>query len=93
MGQQSTVDLSRLELMPISIENIWPPFSEQSTQAPESSIFELYTKGPDLPDHGHSPARPEIPKQMLHEVKICEIPKAHPHPNIAAYMGCVVTAG
>lgn len=93
IGQHSTVDLSRLELTPIPIEEICPRFSEHFTEAPKSSTFELYIKKANLLDYGDSPASDRISDQVLHEVKICEILRANPHSNMAAYMGCVVTAG
>lgn len=92
IGASSAVDLDRLHKISIPSDNIWPYFSAQFTRAPEPLPSECYVKEPNLLDYGDTPASLQLSSQMLHEVEVCELLKQHPHPNVATYMGCVVSA-
>lgn len=93
IGTFSPVDTSQLEMVPIPLENIWPLFSDDFSQAMELSPSKYYIKEPNLLSYGDSPATLQSSNEILNEVLVCEILKANPHPNIAAYIGCVVTNG
>ncbi|KJZ70629.1 hypothetical protein HIM_09984 [Hirsutella minnesotensis 3608] len=92
IGASSSVDLDRLQKIPISIDSIWPRFSVQFSRAPEPLPSECFVKEPNLLDYGDTPASLQLSSHILHEVEVCEILKKNPHPNIATYMGCVVAA-
>lgn len=92
IGAFSPADLNRLHKTSIPINDVWPFFSAQFSRAPEPLPSEFFAKEPNLLDYGDTPASLQPSIHILHEVQICEILKKHPHPNIATYMGCVVTA-
>ncbi|KID62954.1 uncharacterized protein G6M90_00g079550 [Metarhizium brunneum] len=93
IGTFSSVDINQLEMVPIPLENIWPLFSDHFSQAMELSSSKYYIKEPNLLSYGDSPAALQSSNEILNEVLVCEILKVNPHPNIASYIGCVVTNG
>ena len=86
----SKVDIPELNLVPIAVSQIWPPFSAQFTRAPEPLPQNCYVKRPSLIAYYKPKDLAELGSRMLHEAGICEILKASPHPNVAQYLGCVV---
>ena len=93
LGASSTVDLEDLQLIAIPNENIWPYFSDQFLRAPEPLPPNCYIKEPSLLEYGDTPVSLQISAQTLQEVKVCELLRKHPHPNVARYLGCVVEEG
>lgn len=85
------VDLGSLELMPIPREHYCPKFEDGMTRAQDG---EGYVKRPDLVMCGSIKEDPDwLAQLILHEVKVCEILKTNPHPNIVQYLGCEVDDG
>ncbi len=84
------VDPSTLDPIPIPASRIWPSFQTSLTRAPEPLPTDCYDKHPNLLDYGDTEASNDIASLVLHEGKICEILRLHPHPNIARYLECVV---
>jgi len=88
------VDLRELDLVPIPVSQIWPPFPTQFGRAPEPLPQGCYVKRHSLIYYGGPGGSPEgsaeLASLLLHEAGICEILRASPHPNIAQYLGCIV---
>lgn len=93
ISASSSVNLNELEMVHIPVENIWPQFSDQFLRAPDQPSPEYYIKEPNLLNYGDAPTTLQTSNQILNEVLVCELLKANPHPNIAAYTGCVVACG
>lgn len=73
-----------------------PRFESFITKAPMPLPDECYVKRPSLIcyDRVRSCGNPHrIAQHVLQEVKIYEILKQHPHPNIVTYLGCEVQEG
>lgn len=87
------IDPADLELIPIPASQIWPPFPENYTRAPEPLPQNCYVKRPSLLHCGDTDASTKLGTLILDEAKACEILRAHPHPNIAQYLGCTVDGG
>lgn len=85
------LDISSLELTPIPREHYCPEFEDELTRAQDG---EGYVKRPNLimrESCGNDPAW--LAELVLQEVKVCEIIKKNPHPNIVQYLGCLVDDG
>ncbi|KAI8629103.1 kinase-like domain-containing protein [Xylariaceae sp. FL1651] len=88
------VDLSKLKLIPIPMNDVSPPFSASFTQAPEPPSDLHYIKTPSLlPYDGSEEVSRDISAQVLTEIAACEVLMKHPHPNIATYFGCIAKDG
>ncbi|CVL04874.1 uncharacterized protein FMAN_12917 [Fusarium mangiferae] len=72
------------ELSPVPREDVFPPCPSNLTRAPE-----IYIKIPDIALYAPD-AKDIIPQRLLHEAKIYEILREHPHPNLGQSLGCVV---
>jgi serine/threonine protein kinase len=70
---------------------VFPEFQDSFTKAedPGPHRSSWFLKKPSLSPY--TPRYPTLIKETwIEEVKICEILKKHPHPNIAQYHGCAV---
>lgn len=84
----AAINIEELELFPISMEDIYPPYSLDFTLAPIPLPVDCYVKRPSLLDCGTGAG--SCPRDLLlAEARICEILKKSPHPNIASYIGCI----
>ncbi|KXH28617.1 serine/threonine-protein kinase [Colletotrichum nymphaeae SA-01] len=73
-----------------------PPFSCTFTRAPDPLPTDTYIKTPSLLsyDQIHNGPQPnQIADDVLNEVRICELLRESPHPNLAKYIGCQVSDG
>jgi serine/threonine protein kinase len=87
----SEIDITELDLVPIPMSEIWPPFPKQFTRAPEPLPEGCYIKRPSLLYYDNTKASSEeLGSLLLSEARVYEILRAHPHPNIAQYLGCIV---
>jgi serine/threonine protein kinase len=93
VGESTLVDLERLTKTHIPSEDIWPPFSPDFSRAPDPLPQGCYVKQPNLLDYADTPASTHMSSQILREIRVCELLRLHPHPNIATYKGCVVRSG
>ncbi|OBR07336.1 Serine/threonine-protein kinase [Colletotrichum higginsianum IMI 349063] len=86
----STVQLCELE----DVRRIAPlPFCPPEViVAPETlaNMDDTYVKRPDLL---RLATANDSQAYLLEEVRVCEIIKRHPHPNLAEYRGCVLSEG
>ncbi|KAK3320633.1 hypothetical protein B0T19DRAFT_430091 [Cercophora scortea] len=73
----------------VSTEALCPLLPSGCTIAPGPSDA-YYVKKPDLMSFG-GPIDPS--SLVLQELAVCEVLRKHPHPNIAAYAGCLVSDG
>ncbi|EGR49374.1 uncharacterized protein TRIREDRAFT_106487 [Trichoderma reesei QM6a] len=81
-------DFSQLEdVRIIPTKDRGPAMNPQWTTAQSEGDF--YVKKPSLQDH----VDPELENRVEHEIKMCELIKRDPHPNLASYYGCVVKEG
>lgn len=87
------IDPATLELIPIPVSQICPPFPETYTRAPEPLPQNCYVKRPSLIHYGDTDASTELSALVLDEARACEILRVHPHRNIARYLGCTVDGG
>ncbi|KAG5752309.1 hypothetical protein H9Q72_006812 [Fusarium xylarioides] len=72
------------EISPVPREDIFLPCPSNFTRVPE-----IYIKLPDVALYTPG-AKDDIPQLLLHEAKIYEILREHPHPNLGQSLGCVV---
>ncbi|KAK0390745.1 hypothetical protein NLU13_0248 [Sarocladium strictum] len=85
--------IKSLRLIKIPNDLIFPPYEEGLTIAPNPLPHNVYIKSPRLIDFGDSEASSNVGRHLLHEAKMCELLRNHPHPNIAQYHGCIVRDG
>ena len=52
------IDSSHLETCPIRCAEIWPPFSDELTRAPDPLLVDVFLKGPSLIYAGDTDFRP-----------------------------------
>lgn len=84
-----TINPDDLEMHPIPAREIWPPFSNDLTRAPDPLPVDSYVKHPSLLSYGEID-NVQISDLLLGEAQICEILRKYPHPNVAQYLGCTV---
>ncbi|KAI1171104.1 kinase-like protein [Nemania sp. FL0916] len=89
--QAANFDPAQLECVRIPDEHIYPAASPTFLRAPDPLPPNVYIKTPDLVTYGSTPESSNVAAQTLQEIQICEILRQHPHPNIAQYLGCLVT--
>ncbi|KAI8947946.1 kinase-like protein [Xylaria longipes] len=89
--QLANFDPNQLECVRIPDEHIYPTAPPNILRAPDPLPSNVYIKTPDLLAYGSTPASSNFASQTLQEVQMCEILRQHPHPNIAQYLGCLVT--
>ncbi|OBT69956.1 hypothetical protein VE03_00497 [Pseudogymnoascus sp. 23342-1-I1] len=89
----SEIDPADLELIPIPSSQIWPPFPENYTRAPEPLPRDCYVKRPSLLLYGDTDASSRVSTLILDEARVCEVLRGNPHPNIARCLGCTVDGG
>jgi hypothetical protein len=85
------IKIENLSIHAIPTEEIYPPFSPDVSLAPQPLPDRCHVKTPDLLSY-----KPDAPlgtrpcDTFLEEIRILEILKANPHPNIAQYLGCII---
>ena len=84
----SSIDISKLDPIPIPIDHIRPFFSAELTRAPTPLPDHTFVKVPCLMDCGSDVKYPPNALVLI-EAQICETLKQYPHSNIAEYIGCV----
>lgn len=87
------IDISGLVTTRIPGERIWPLADPAFTRAPDSLPSPSYLKRPKLLYYEDNLTDLDYGQNILTELEACETLRLHPHPNIAQYMGCVVTEG
>lgn len=73
-----------------------PPFSPHFMRAAEPLPGDCFVKRPSLTSYDkiyQDPQPTSLADQFLAEVKLYEILKQHPHPNIVTYLGCQISDG
>jgi serine/threonine protein kinase len=80
-------------LEPIPAENIFPPFSDDLTEAPPFDIAGHYLKAPQFTYEDREPGRTFVADRMRNEALTLERLMKDPHPSLATYHGCVVKDG
>ncbi|KAG5954143.1 hypothetical protein E4U56_008072, partial [Claviceps arundinis] len=89
-----TIDLDKLNKIPIDTDTIWPRYSARLLQAPSPVPQDSYLKETDLYSYEECPKGMEAQETplsdlVLHEIEAYELLRRHPHPNIVEYRGCV----
>lgn len=81
------IDISQLKISahPIPYGDMWPEYQEEFTLAPSPTPNGFHKKVVQLSEHRS--------QYLLQEIKVCEILKKHPHPNVAEYRGCMAEHG
>ncbi|KUI66089.1 LIM domain kinase 2 [Cytospora mali] len=82
----SPFNIDNLHPIKIPDDRLWPPADPGFTRAPDPLPSSSYFKRPRLLNYDDS----TFHLQILNEVKVCEVLRRHPHPNIAHYLGCVI---
>lgn len=80
--------------IPVSAYN--PPASSELMRAPDPLPRDCYVKKPRLISYDRirqGPRPDDIADSVLAEAKVCELLMRHPHPNVATYLGCLVSDG
>lgn len=72
---------------------IHPTFPAHFLVAPPFSLAEHYLKGPSFVYDDCQPGNTFVADGLLREVTILERLRAHPHPSIVPYYGCIVEDG
>ncbi|KAG6098591.1 hypothetical protein E4U30_007790 [Claviceps sp. LM220 group G6] len=93
-----TIDLDKLNKIPIDTDTIWPRYSARFLRAPSPVPQDSYVKETNLCSYQKCPEGMEAQKRplsdlVLHEIEAYELLRRHPHPNIVEYRGCVVSDG
>lgn len=76
------------------MDDVRPRYSNDLTRAPEILSSDYYIKRYSL--SSYDPAchgAQYFSHLVMHEVRICELLRLSPHPNIAEYLGCIVEDG
>jgi hypothetical protein len=71
-----------------------PPFPSEFTRASNPLPQNCHVKKPSLIsyDRVRQGSQPDqIAESVLREAQVCELLRQHPHPNLAAYLGCQVS--
>jgi serine/threonine protein kinase len=89
--QSANFDPNQLECVRIPDEDIYPAATTNFLRAPDPLPSNVYIKTPSLLAYESSPTPINFAHQILQEIQMCEILRQHPHPNIAQYLGCLVT--
>ena len=89
------IDVSDLDcpLVPLPMEDVWPLSTDDLTHAPHPLPNNAYAKRPTLLDYYPETSAFKPRKLLLHEARICELLRLHPHKNIASYLGCINDGG
>ncbi|KAK5636109.1 hypothetical protein RRF57_011821 [Xylaria bambusicola] len=87
--QTDSVDPTQLELRRIPDEYIYPVAPPDFLRAPDPLPSNVYIKLPSLLDYEEDPSPSHLHSLILSEIRIGEILRHHPHPNIAQYLGCL----
>jgi serine/threonine protein kinase len=88
-----SIPLSAIDAIPIPAAHISPPYLPSLTRAPEPLPSDCFVKRPCLVYYGDAAgasSSDSIAALVLHEARICETLRRHPHPNVARYHRCVV---
>jgi len=84
-------DPDTLDLIPIPLDEIWPLAWDYSlTQPPNPLPSNIYIKRPSLLGYEEFRHQYRLSDLILSEVRVWEILRRHPHPNIARYQGTIV---
>ncbi|KAG6310199.1 hypothetical protein E4U44_005810 [Claviceps purpurea] len=89
-----TIDLDKLNKIPIDTDTIWPRYSARFLRAPSPVPQDSYVKETNLCSYVECPEGMEekpLSDLVLHEIEAYELLRRHPHPNIVQYRGCVVS--
>ncbi|KAI0469458.1 kinase-like protein [Xylaria cf. heliscus] len=89
--QRAQFDPNELKCIRIPNEHIYPAASPSFLCVPDPLPSNVYIKTPDLLAYEPAPASLNLPSQTLQEIQVCELLRQYPHPNIAQYLGCLVT--
>ena len=94
-GISQDIDTQDLESPPIPVphEDLWPPLTDDLTLAPCPLPDNAYIKQRALCDYYPTEGGVKPRELLLHEARICEILRRHPHKNIASYLGCIHDQG
>ena len=85
------IKTEEVEIFPIPVEAIYPPFEPNFSFAPDPLPPDCHIKRPDVISYDPNGVRGSRPSdKLLKELRIYEILKLNPHPNIAQYLGCIV---
>lgn len=80
-------------LVLIPPEDLWPPFTNDLTQAPDPIPDDAFAKRPTLFSYHPETSAFKPRELLLPEAHICELLRKHPHKNIASYLGCINDGG
>ncbi|KAI0505436.1 serine/threonine kinase [Xylaria bambusicola] len=87
--ESDSIDSTQLELTKIPDEYIYAAAPPDFLLAPDPLPSNIYIKTPVLLDYEDDPSPSYIHSLTLSEIRVCEILRHHPHPNIAQYLGCL----
>lgn len=89
------IDIRDLDcpLVPLPPEDLWPPLTDDLTHAPHPIPDDAYAKRPTLFDYYPETSAFKPRELLLHEARICEFLRRHPHKHIASYLGCINDGG
>jgi serine/threonine protein kinase len=80
-------------LEPIPPGNIFPPFSDDLTEAPPFDMSGHYLKAPQFAYEDREPGRTFVADRLKSEAMTLERLSKNPHRSIVTYHGCVVKDG
>ena len=94
-GISQDIETKDLEcpLIPLPHEDLWPPLTNHLTFAPHPVPDNAYTKRRRLCDYHPQTSAVKPRELLLHEARICELLRRHPHRNVASYLGCIHEEG
>ncbi|KAG6201917.1 hypothetical protein E4U35_005562 [Claviceps purpurea] len=89
----STIDLEKLDKIPIKLDLVRPLYLDRMLRAPTPIPQDSYAKETTLLFYDEDPTREPLRELVLREVEAYELLRTHPHPNIVEYRGCIVVDG
>ena len=89
------IDIKDLDCPPVALppEDLWPPLTDDLTHAPHPIPDNAYAKRPTFFHYFPETSSFKPRELLLHEARICEFLRRHPHKNVASYLGCINDGG
>ncbi|KAG6020796.1 hypothetical protein E4U40_005832 [Claviceps sp. LM458 group G5] len=93
LNKTSTIDLEKLDKIPINLDLVRPLYLDRMLRAPTPIPQDSYAKETTLLFYDEDPTEEPLSELVLREVEAYELFRKHPHPNVVEYRGCIVVDG
>ncbi|KAJ3578819.1 hypothetical protein NPX13_g1742 [Xylaria arbuscula] len=89
--KEEDIDVCQLKCKRIPDHHIYADAPDNFLRAPNPLPSDVYVKTPMLIGYNDTFTASDIPSLTLSEIRILEVLKQYPHPNIVQYFGCLET--